>query len=249
MATIAELEIQIQQLQNSFTRLEQSLNKAKISELVSADLINDTDIIPLVQGGVTKRITRQTFLSGLNLHLAADKDYDTIAERDADVANLTHGENVFVEDASGDPTVNHGWAIYRYDKTKGVFHKLSEQEGIDFSLTDYLKKTNNLSELSDKAAARSNLDIFSTTEINNKLVSMQDMIKVRTKAINGNTLISLTGQADANYYVQIIEYLGTSGNRVWSGYQITSQQQNSFNFVPPTRYSTGTLVYRIVNKD
>jgi len=249
MATIAELEIQIQQLQNSFTRLEQSLNKTKISELVSADSINDTDIIPMVQAGVTKRITRQTFLSGLNLHLAADKDYDTIQDRDADKANLTHGENVFVEDASGDPTVNHGWAIYRYDKPKDVFHKLSEQEGIDFSLTDYLKKSDNLAGLTDKAAARSNLDIFSTTEMNSKLTTIQNMIKVRTQAISGNTLISLTGQSDANYYVQIIEYVGTSGNRVWSGYQVTSQQQNSFNFVPPTRYSSGTLYYRIVNKD
>ena len=64
----------------------------------------------------------------------ADKEYSDIAFRDADKASLKNGESVIVNDATADPTVVAGWAIYRFNKTTQTFLKLAEQESIDVAI-------------------------------------------------------------------------------------------------------------------
>ena len=62
------------------------------------------------------------------------KLYDTIALRDADKANLINGQEVKVLNASGDPAIKSGWAIYKYDKESDLFDLLEKQES---DLADY----------------------------------------------------------------------------------------------------------------
>jgi hypothetical protein len=56
------------------------------------------------------------------------KLYDTIALRDADKANLINGQEVKVLDASGDPAIKSGWAIYKFDKESGFFDLIEKEE-------------------------------------------------------------------------------------------------------------------------
>lgn len=54
-----------------------------------------------------------------------------IADRDAQMAALEDQQNVYVADASADPTVNSGWAIYKYVEITTSFIKITEQESLD----------------------------------------------------------------------------------------------------------------------
>jgi len=245
MASNAELELQVQNLTNRVNTLQQSLNRVRISELPSADTFEDPDILTIVQAGVNKNITKQVLLNGINLHLAADKGYPDIPERDADKANITNGENVFVQDASDDPTVNAGWAIYRYDKTNDIFYKLAEQEGIDFSLTDYVKKANNLGDLPDRAVARTNLNVYSKPEVDSDVNHIKNQLAITPKAISGDTEVTVVGQTNDRYYIEVVEYAATDGTKVRSGWGFGTKEIGKFIFMPPTRYPNGTLYYRI----
>jgi hypothetical protein len=62
-------------------------------------------------------------------------NYDDIDELIADQANQELNGLYYVGDASDDPTVDSGWAVYRYlgttDGDLGDYQKLSEQESLD----------------------------------------------------------------------------------------------------------------------
>jgi len=58
---------------------------------------------------------------------------ENIAARDA--LNLTANTMVLVEDASDDPTVNSGAALYTFKLDSSSFTKISEYESLDVSLT------------------------------------------------------------------------------------------------------------------
>lgn len=67
-------------------------------------------------------------IAGMNLLQIVD----TIAQRDALV--LTVNTMVLVRDASGDPTVNSGAALYAYSKPNDTFTKIAEYESMDVTL-------------------------------------------------------------------------------------------------------------------
>ena len=56
--------------------------------------------------------------------------YDTIADRDAD-GNVQDGDVAAVRDASADPTVDSGSALYQWDESAGAWVKLAEGESTD----------------------------------------------------------------------------------------------------------------------
>lgn len=70
------------------------------------------------------------------------KLYNTIALRDADKENLINGQEVKVLNASGDPAIKSGWAIYKYDKESNLFDLLEKQESDlpDYKLYANIKK-------------------------------------------------------------------------------------------------------------
>ena len=70
---------------------------------------------------------------GTTEHTAAD-----IAARD-NLTDLVTGDKVFVTDATGDATVNAGWAIYRVQSVwPNVFLKMAEQESLDVAIVSNL---------------------------------------------------------------------------------------------------------------
>ncbi|MDJ1468176.1 hypothetical protein [Xanthocytophaga flava] len=70
----------------------------------------------------------------------------TIAARNALIASATpplqDGESIWVTDATGDPTVTSGWAIYRYFQSGSTWEKVIEKESLDIDLSAYLTKVN-----------------------------------------------------------------------------------------------------------
>ena len=67
--------------------------------------------------------------------LRADVTFATIAERDAaNTSAYPKGQTCFVIDATGDSSVEDGWAIYRWTGT--VWTKIMEGEAIDPSIWD-----------------------------------------------------------------------------------------------------------------
>lgn len=54
-----------------------------------------------------------------------------IAARDTLIATLDHNAMILVIDATGDPTVNSGSALYAYDDTAAEVYKIAEYESMD----------------------------------------------------------------------------------------------------------------------
>lgn len=82
-------------------------NSAMINALIAAELANWTG-------------------SSNQVQIAAD-----MPARDALAANATHNLMVVVIDASGDPTVDSGSALYAYDLASTTWFKLAEYESMD----------------------------------------------------------------------------------------------------------------------
>ncbi len=55
------------------------------------------------------------------------KIYPTIDQRNQDEKNLVNGQEVKILDASKDPEIESGWAIYKYDKANIVFDLLEKE--------------------------------------------------------------------------------------------------------------------------
>ena len=84
-------------------------------------------------------VTKQQLDDGLSALGTVEHEVADIAARDIlDNTTLSVGDNVFVDDASGDATVDTGWAIYKVTAVTAVapatFRKIHEQEGLDVEL-------------------------------------------------------------------------------------------------------------------
>ena len=85
----------------------------------------------------TDAVTKQQLDDGLSALGTVEHEAADIAARDAlPAADLSIGDNVFVDDASGDATVEAGWALYRVTAVTPAlgFLKIHEQEGLDVSV-------------------------------------------------------------------------------------------------------------------
>lgn len=69
---------------------------------------------------------------------------------DLPTTGLVDGLNVFVTDASGDPTVTSGWAIYKYTLSTTSWVKIAENESLDV-VTDWSNITNKPTEFAPSA--------------------------------------------------------------------------------------------------
>lgn len=95
--------------------------------------LQNTDLLQVQRAGVQYKMTAQQIADFVGN--AGKINVATIAERDAlTVAtdDLETGTEIFVADASNDPTVDSGWAKYRVDTISPIsFIKLQEQENLD----------------------------------------------------------------------------------------------------------------------
>lgn len=95
--------------------------------------LQNTDLFIVERAGVQYNMTADQiadFVGAVNDTTAAD-----IAARDS-LTGLKVGDRVFVTDASADPTVASGWAVYRLQSTgPDVYAKIQEQESMDLVIT------------------------------------------------------------------------------------------------------------------
>ena len=76
------------------------------------------------------------------------KEFIDITERNLKITSILDKEEVFVKDAKADPTVSHGWAKYRFEKSNNTFIKIAEQESLDKD-SDSIKLANNLTTIGE----------------------------------------------------------------------------------------------------
>ena len=96
-----------------------------------------SDLFLVERGGTQFQMTADEIAT----FVGAVKDYSTatIATRDAGTltpaGTLKVGDRVFVADASADPDVDAGWAIYRVDGIgPATYEKIQEQESMDVTI-------------------------------------------------------------------------------------------------------------------
>ena len=94
--------------------------------------LQNTDLFILERAGVQYKMTANEiadFVGAVN-----DSTASNIVGRDA-LTNVKIGDRVFVTDASADPSVDSGWAVYRVQSiTPNVFEKIQEQESMDLTI-------------------------------------------------------------------------------------------------------------------
>ena len=103
----------------------------------------DAEMFLTDQAGVERNVGNTAFVTAvanalINQALAAQQTmqvYPTIAARDADQANLGKNTLVVVTDASADPTVGSGSALYVYENGPDTYSKLAEFESLDVVLS------------------------------------------------------------------------------------------------------------------
>ncbi len=98
--------------------------------------LNQTDEFIIQRGSAQYRMTADQ----IALFVGAIKDYTAadLVERDhlEDFENIKVGDRIFVVDATLDPSVLNGWAVYRVASVgPTVFDKIQEQEGMDVTVT------------------------------------------------------------------------------------------------------------------
>lgn len=91
--------------------------------------LQGSDNFPIQRGGTMYRVLGSDILAYVQANIGTSEyDVANIAARNA-LVGLTTGDRVFVLDATGDATVNTGWAIYVWRGS--AFTKVAEQEGLD----------------------------------------------------------------------------------------------------------------------
>ena len=184
-----------------------TLNLGKLYQGGNEFLIRSTDIYDVA----TKQTIAQ-FVSATNTSLGAlqqavanktpAKRAATIAARDAlTVANdgIKTNDFVYVVDASGDPTVNSGAALYIATVTGGVitYDKMAEYESMDVvvSWNDVQNKPANIQDAIDKRhehANKSVLDGISADGTSNNLVYNSIELGKFTGISVGSTFVGAT---------------------------------------------------------
>lgn len=95
--------------------------------------LQTTDLFIVERSGVQYQMTANQvadFVGAVRDFTEAD-----ITARDA-LTGINIGDRVFVTDATDDPTVDTGWAIYRLSSTSpNVYEKIQEQESLDVTVT------------------------------------------------------------------------------------------------------------------
>ena len=108
--------------------------------LVKGSAGNRAQLYVTDSSGVIHDVSNENYVNALAQAaiasaLAANQSVEVFADIAArDAATLSKNVMVVVKDASGDPTVDAGAALYIYENTPDTFSKLAEFESLDLSL-------------------------------------------------------------------------------------------------------------------
>ncbi len=96
----------------------------------------------------------------------------------AEIESPYSGQKAFVIDASGDDTVDNGWAEYIYDATTSTWVKTGERESLDLILdwSNVMNKPTNLltTESAELDAFAKTADVYTKTEVDSLLEGKSD---------------------------------------------------------------------------
>lgn len=90
--------------------------------------LQNTDLFLVVRGGVNYKMSADQIKQFLGTNFIAAN----IVDRDALIPSLSIGDEVYVVDATGDPTITVGGAKYVWDGTS--FLKVAEDESFDVTI-------------------------------------------------------------------------------------------------------------------
>jgi hypothetical protein len=94
---------------------------------------NGSDAIPISRAGTNYKVLGSDVLAYVKSNLgSSDYKVADIAARNA-LTGLSAGDSVMVDDATGDATVDLGWAIYQY-LGASTWRKVAEQESLDIDV-------------------------------------------------------------------------------------------------------------------
>lgn len=92
--------------------------------------LTGSDHFAISRAGTLYKISGSDILAYIGANIGTSEyEVADIAARNA-LSNLSLGDRIFVTDATGDATVDAGWAIYVY-RSVGVYTKVAEEEGLD----------------------------------------------------------------------------------------------------------------------
>jgi hypothetical protein len=115
----------LEKLENRLVQLDQEV----VKETNFTDAINALKDGAPVQGDTLNKLY-QLIINKVGVSAKASN----ITARDGAKVNLEDQQNIYVEDASADASVNTGWAIYKYLAQPDTFVKIAEQESLDVQL-------------------------------------------------------------------------------------------------------------------
>lgn len=96
--------------------------------------LQGSDQFPISRAGTNYKVLGSDILAYVRENVGtSDYKVADIAARNA-LANLSAGDSVMVDDATGDGTVVAGWALYQY-LAPATWRKIAEQESIDVTFS------------------------------------------------------------------------------------------------------------------
>lgn len=96
--------------------------------------INSTDLFIIERSGVNYSATANDISNFVQTQIGTSEyEVADIPARNA-LTGLTLGDTVFVTDATGDATVDAGWALYRW--MGSAFTKIAEEESLDIVIAN-----------------------------------------------------------------------------------------------------------------
>ncbi|MDJ1480265.1 hypothetical protein QNI16_07200 [Cytophagaceae bacterium YF14B1] len=146
-SSVASLQTTVASIQSTVSSIQASISNFYTKLQIDSFLSNKADII----GGKVPEAQLPNFVKTVN-NIAPDANGNVTASGGgpADIRKATYTQmiadkpyqdeqNIFVVDASADPTVDAGSAYYKYDLNTDSFTKLSEAESMDLTFTGFTK--------------------------------------------------------------------------------------------------------------
>jgi hypothetical protein len=173
--------------------------------------VQGSDSFMISRGGVLYKTLASDILgyiqsqTGTSEYRVAD-----ITARNALDSGMSAGDRVMVDDATGDATVNSGWALYQW-LSSGVWRKIAEQESVDVSVggatnlayspgaTNGVVTSDTGTDATIPAANGTNAGLMVPAQFNKLgFLTVTGAVNLDTLASASHAAVTLTGSASTN---------------------------------------------------
>lgn len=143
-----------------------------------------TDKLIIARGGTNYHVDA-TVLVQLMASTFGTNEFEAATYADvATITGMSIGDTAMCADASGDPTVTVGWAIYQYNGTAWI--KISEQESLDVVVPDTdLSNTPTPTNITVHSSTGNDTILPLGTAVNSGLLAPADFTKLQFITVTG----------------------------------------------------------------